>query len=201
MQINDMDSIFFEDTDITLEGYCTCDLYFPTNKETNITKNKAHYAQVFYLTCEYGMFQLTVSEELNICDIERVDGFESPDIILDNKLSEYYKNVVYRYYTFNKISNRNIMAYQYPIDDEFEVYMYDLKDCVIAVDETNNYTDVGVYFKKKNSLPEVNYDDFEKYVLSLKMTVIPITQEEMFQFVVPEEKAAMELKAAEDYLR
>lgn len=204
MQLNDEESIFFEDIDIVIEGYCTCDLYFPTTKEVNIQKNKAHYVQIFYLTSQYGLFQLLVSDELNICDLEKVHGFETPDLILDYKLAENYKNVIYRYYTFNKISNknRNILAFQYPIDDEFEVFMYDFRDCLISIDESN-YTDVNVYFKKRSTIPEVNNYDFEKYVLSLKMDSLPIgTLDEKIQILEGENsKPINSLETNGGYLR
>ena len=174
MQLNDPESIFFNNINITIEGYCTCDLYFPTTKQTNFQKNKAHYVQIFYLTCKYGLYQLFISEENNICDLERVVGFEEPEIILENKLSENYTNILYHYYTLNKntTKNKRILAFLCPTDESIATYIYDFKDFLILIDESN-YTDIRIFYKKHPSMREVNDEDFYDYVINLDFNVAP----------------------------
>ena len=173
MQLNDQESIFSGDVDITIEGYCTCDLYFQTTKQVNFQKNKAHYAQIFYLACKHGLYQLFIFEELNICEIDKVDGFEEPAIILDNKLSENYLNILYHYHSINKANNnrtQKIYAYSFPIEEDVATFIYDFKDFIILIDEFN-YTDVQIFFKKRASIPELNYEEFKKYVLDINQSV------------------------------
>lgn len=173
MQLNDQESIFSDDIDIAIEGYCACDLYFPTTKDVNFKRNKAHYVQIFYLTCKYGLYQLFISEEFNICDIEKVDGFEEPDIILENKLAENYTNVLYHYHSLNKNNNnrtQKICAYSFPVEEDVATFIYDLKDFVVVIDEFN-YTDVQIFCKKRPAIPTLNYDDFKEWVLSINQPV------------------------------
>lgn len=173
MQLNDQESIFSEDIDIVIEGYCTCDLYFATTKQVNFQNCKAHYAQIFYLTCKYGLYQLFIFEEYNICDIEKVNGFEEPEIILNNKLSENFSHINYHYYSINKRNNnrtQRICAYSFPVEEDVATFIYDLKDFIIVIDEFNN-TDVQIFTKKKMFMPQLNYEDFKEWVLSINQAV------------------------------
>jgi hypothetical protein len=172
MQLDNQDNIFINSDKVFIEGYCTCDLYFPLTKEVNFKKNKAHYVQIFYLTTSYGLYQLFIAEEYSICDLEMVNKFEEPYIIIDEKLSESFKNIVFCYYTKNKHNNDKNKQFVEKIFNN-DIYIYDFKDCILKIDESN-FIDINIFFKKKQLFRQVNYVDFENLVLNVKLPSAPV---------------------------
>lgn len=177
MQLNEEGSIFFDNNDIVIQGYCLCDLYYISSKQVNFQKRKAHYIQIFYLTSRYGLYQVFISEEFNICDIDHVPAFEMPNLIIEEKLEENFSIINYHYYSNNKYNalnnkNKKDYAFIYPIDSEYDLYMFDFKDVIVSIDESN-YTEVNTYIKKKLLVAPLNEEDFQKYVLTVKVATMP----------------------------